>query len=352
MKKFIEGNKEFESYQMNSLFKICFLIFIISFGNLNLQIYSNKIKTFEYLIKEHNNDFKINKPTNFDYYSFNFAIIRRTRSRSSGLFSDYKYFLGCLRHFLIQGFVPIIDLESYKNSINGFRIKHLKGNPWEYYFKQPFGYKYRIVKKKAKNIKYFECKLNWIIPSPKIFINKKSMNYWHNMAIKYVPIKKEIIKKSNNIINRIFNESRNILGVLLRGTDYITRKPKGHAIPPKTEDVIKDAKILDDKYKYDWIFLATEDNIIRQDFITAMGKKVKYLLNKNNITYNYTKKKLLAYNINFRRNINYHKIYLLNIIILSKCLDFLGAITSGTVGVFMITEGFRNSKVYNLGHYK
>ena len=178
------------------------------------------------------------------------------------------------------------------------------------------------------------------------------MNYWHNMAIKYVPIKKEIIKKSNNIINRIFNESRNILGVLLRGTDYITRKPKGHAIPPKTEDVIKDAKILDDKYKYDWIFLATEDNIIRQDFITAMGNKVKYLLNKNNITYNYTKKKLLAYNINFRKNINYHKIYLLNIIILSKCLDFLGAITSGTVGVFMITEGFRNSKVYNLGHYK
>ena len=352
MESIIQGNKEFHYYQKNLYFKICFLIFIILYGNLNLLIYSIKNKTFEYLIKEDINDFQVNKPINFDYYTFNFAVIRRGRSPVSGLFSDYKYFLGCVRDFLLKGFIPIIDLESYKNSINGFKVDPLKGNPWEYYFNQPFNYKYSVVKRKARNIKYFECTLIRIIPSPKIFFNKKSMNYWHDMAKKYIPIKKEIIKESNIIFNRIFNQSRNILGVLLRGTDYITRKPKGHAIPPKTEDVIKDAKILDNKYKYDWIFLATEDNIIRKNFLSAMGMKVKYLLNKANITYNYSKKKFLAQNINFRININYHKIYLLNIIILSKCLDFLGAITSGSIGVYMLTEGFRNSKVYNLGIYK
>ena len=178
------------------------------------------------------------------------------------------------------------------------------------------------------------------------------MNYWHNMAARYMPIKNEIIKESNNIINRIFNESRNILGILLRGTDYIAIKPKGHAIPPKTKDVIKDVEILDNKYKYDWIFLATEDSIIRQDFLRAIGMKVKYILSNRNLTYDYSKKKLLAHSINFRKNINYHKIYLLNIIILSKCLDFLGAKTSGTIGVYLLTKGFRHSKVYNLGIYK
>jgi hypothetical protein len=296
-------------------------------------------------------NFQINKSINFDYYSFNFAVIRRRRSPTSGLFSDYKYFLGCLRSYLIQGFIPIIELESYKNSINGFKVNPLKGNPWEYYFNQPFGYKYSIVKKKAINIKYFECRFNWI-PNSIIYLNKTFMNYWHNLAKRYIPIKKEIIKESNNIINRIFKRSNNILGVLLRGTDYIARKPKGHAIPPKTEDVIKDVKKLDNKYRYHWIFLATEDNKIRQDFLTVIGTKVKYLLNKENITYNYSKKKHLAYNIDFRKNISYHKIYLLNIIILSKCLDFLGARTSGTLGVYLLTKGFRNCKVYNLGNYK
>ena len=48
-------------------------------------------------------------------------------------------------------------------------------------------------------------------------------------------------------MNIIFKKSRNVLGVLLRGTDYLTKKPHKHAIPPKTSDVIKDVKLLDKK---------------------------------------------------------------------------------------------------------
>ena len=299
MKKIIDENKKFNNYQLNSLFKIIFLIFIILFGKLNLLIYSNKIKTIEFLIKGQINDFQIYKLINFDYNNYNFAVIRRTRSPASGLFSDYYIIQANYLKFLI------IELQTYKNSINGFEVNLLKENPWEYYFNQPFGFKYNIVKKNAKNIKNFEC-LSSIIPNSKMFLNKNYMNYWHNLAEKFIPIKEEFIKESNIIINRIFNKSSNILGVLLRGTDYIARKQKGHAIPPKTEDAIKDAKILDNKYKYDWIFLATEDNIIRRDFLRAMGTKVKCLI--NNINYNYSKKKLLAYNINFKKNINYNNI--------------------------------------------
>ena len=253
---------------------------------------------------------------------------------------------------MIESFVPILDFESYKNAINGFIVDPSKGNPWEYYFNQPFGYKYSDIKKKAKNIKYFECKSNLKRPNDKIFLNKKSMNYWHIMANQYIPIKNEIINESKNIIKKLFKGSRNILGVLLRGTDYIARKPRRHPIPPKTKDVIKDVKLFDKKNKYDWIFLATEDNIIRQKFINAIGNKVKYLLKKNKILYNYTTKKLLANYIDFKKNREFHKIYLLNIIILSKCLDLLAANTSGTIGIFVLTKGFRNYKVYNLGYYK
>ena len=311
--------------------------------------YKNKIKTFEFLIY-HEFNTRINKQINLDYETFDFAVIK-SPCKFCGLFSAYISFLGCIRKYMIQGFIPILELESYKNVINGFIVHPLKGNPWEYYFNQPFGYQYSNIKKKAKNIKYFECFTN-IKPEEDIFLNKEEMNFWHNFASKYIPIKNEIIKESNYIISRIFNESRNVLGVLLRGTDYVAKKPYGHPIPPKTKDVIKDARLLDNKNKYDWIFLATEDNFIREEFLRAVGNKVKCLLNKSKLYYNYSKKQYLAYNIEFKTNTEFNKIYLLNIIILSKCLDFLAARTTGTIGVFVLTKGFRNYKVYNLGHYK
>ena len=61
---------------------------------------------------------------------------------------------------------------------------------------------------------------------------------------------------------------------------------------------------------------------------------------------------VLAYNINIKGNLEYMKIYLINIIILSKCLDIIASRTAGTIVTFILTKGFRNIKIYNLGNYK
>ena len=66
---------------------------------------------------------------------------------------------------------------------------------------------------------------------------------------------------------------------------------------------------------------------------------------------NYIKTNFLGYNEEIKGNIEYNKIYLLNIIILSKCLDIISARCSGTVGIFIFSNGFRNSKIYDLGEY-
>ena len=124
------------------------------------------------------------------------------------------------------------------------------------------------------------------------------MDYWHNMAFKYIPIKKEIINESNIIMKNLFINSSNILGILMRGTDYIANKPKYHCIPPKIEIVFRDIKEMDSKYKYEIIFLTTEDDIIRNKFIIEFGEKLKYFKPNKNINYNYKKKLLLAFNKN------------------------------------------------------
>ena len=132
---------------------------------------------------------------------------------------------------------------------------------------------------------------------------------------------------------------------------YISRRPKGHSIQPNIERVISDVKIMDEKNKYDFIFFATEDEIIKKRFIPEFGNKLK-LLNPNiTINYNYNKPYMINLNEKIYGNIEYIKNYVLNIIILSKCLDIITTKCNGAAAIFILTKGFRNSKIYNLGEY-
>ena len=44
---------------------------------------------------------------------------------------DLLLYLGYIRKYLIEGFIPILEFASYKNAINGFKIELSKGNPWK-----------------------------------------------------------------------------------------------------------------------------------------------------------------------------------------------------------------------------
>lgn len=167
-----------------------------------------------------------------------------------------------------------------------------------------------------------------------------------------MPIKEEIIIESNNIMSILFKDEKNILGVLIRGTDYLALKPKNHPIPPGPQTLIKDIKKIDNDNNYNYIFLATEDDIIREKIIKEFYSKIKFYKYKKSINYNYKNKISLGKNSIIQGNLEYIKIYLINMIILSKCIDIISCRTSGTAGVFVITNGFRNIKIYFLGNYK
>ena len=113
--------------------------------------------------------------------------------------------------------------------------------------------------------------------------------------------------------------------------------------------VIKDIKVFNKKNKYKWIFISTEDDLIREIFIKEFGQKLKFL--RFNKKLNYSNKEVLAYNENIKGNIQFTKIYLLNMIILSKCIDLICSQTSGAIGIFIFKNKFRYTKVYNLGIY-
>ena len=160
------------------------------------------------------------------------------------------------------------------------------------------------------------------------------------------------IKEANIIKDRLFKKSNNVLGVFIRGTDYISLKPKLHPIVPSTKQIIKDVKLKDKKYNYDWIFINTEDQKIRNNFINEFGNKLKYLLPKKELKYNYKEKKLLYNYNNIIGSKDNLKNYILNMIILSKCIDIITCLTNGSVFVLIFNNGlFRYSQVYYLGLY-
>ena len=115
----------------------------------------------------------------------------------------------------------------------------------------------------------------------------------------------EVIRKN------LFGQTTNISGVKIRGTDY--NKKKYHSIPPKVEQVIPDVKKMDKKYNYDFIFFATEDEIIKKKFVPEFREKIKMLNPNLDIDYiNRSENK----NDKIKAYLDYVKNYILNVIIL------------------------------------
>lgn len=246
---------------------------IYKYFKLNLLI----IILFLLILLFKKNELLINYFKNYNKNDYNqkFVFLSRYNKSTDGLMAYYYINLGCVNDYILSGYIPIIDLISHPNLFNKFNTS-VTDNPWEKYFYQPFNYTLDWVKKNAKKIEYADCWRSKNGPHFYIFTNNKKREYWHNLAKKYIPIKDEILKEANFKYKVLFHNSTNVLGILIRGTDYIAKKPSHHSIQPTPEMVFKDISKMEKKYKYKWFFITTEDDLIREKFINEYGKKIKY----------------------------------------------------------------------------
>ena len=254
---------------------IIFILLIIK--KYNIKINNTKLSLNEIL----NSNKSLYQNMELDYINKTFVIIKDDNCKICGLMAYYKHYLVCITKYLNLGYIPIIDLLSFPNIFNSYNVSSIHINPWEYFFCQPFGYTLDNVLNKGKNIIYKNCNFRRIDLSYYIFNNNILIYYWHMIAMNYIPINNLIINEANIFINLLFRGSNNVLGILIRGTDYITKKPKKHPITPEPKFVIQDIKIMDRMNKYDYFFIATEDDIINKPKIIYLGKKYSFK-NKNN----------------------------------------------------------------------
>ncbi len=276
----------------------------------------------------------------------------------NGLFS---IFLVCLSHILYafkKGYIPIIDLQHYANQY--FKDgREFKDNVWEYFFKQPAGFRLEDIDKNSNVIisgsKMEASCFNEINNGIKKALQGKDCEEFQEFfnKIEFSDEMKSFLSREYQEITKNENE---ILGIICRGTDYTSLRPDGHHIQPDSDILIKKAKELLKRFKYKKIYLATEDEKTYKKFqnefkdMLIENKQYKYSYEKSD------KNKLLRYIKVERKDHAYNlaKEYLLSIYILSRCRYLIGGITSALSGLWFMYEGFKNqiyTSFYDTGRY-
>ncbi|MBR1580062.1 MAG: hypothetical protein IJ668_06155 [Selenomonadaceae bacterium] len=282
-----------------------------------------------------------------------YYIIRRADSLV-GLFSNYIVFAGHIRYALANGWLPVIDMKNYPNTLLEPRLLG-KLNAWEYYFCQPFNITLDEAYN-ARNVIMGSGDVRNPFPS-----GHNSIGYYNNvgnvlndwrMLVKLgmLRIQPKILEDIMEEYNRLISKEDRVLGTLVRGTDYVALRPMHHSVQPPVEAVIDTARKLLEQWKCNKIFLATEDFNIVNRFKEAFKDKC-IVTDRQYIKYD-GRAHLGFYHIN--RENDYFllgKEYLTQMVILSKCNCLLTSMCSGAAGMMMMADGFEQAVVFDLGKY-
>lgn len=262
--------------------------------------------------------------------------------KEDGLFSMYKHTIAHVLHAVEHDYVPVVDMRCYYNQY--FKDGRVyRDNPWEYFFEQPYGVSPQNIPQNAKIIiasgsadakfqiysRHLPLSLdNNILPHPYL------MQY--NDFLRFAPDIKEYLLSE---YQKIFNNEKNVLGIIVRGTDFVETKPKGHAIQPTAEMIIAKVKEMQQNFEINKIYLATEDKKI-YDKIKAEFNDL--LIDNNSYKYDTVNGKLI-YRVKAKRKDHFYNLakeYMLSLYLLSRCKYFIGGRANGTLAVYMMTKGF------------
>lgn len=266
-----------------------------------------------------------------------------------GLFAAYKKVASRIIKAYEDGEIPVVDLKHYKNIFFKDGREYFD-NSWEYFFKQPAGI--GIDKLEGKNVTICPTlRVRWankahaIIPSLWLPRTKDDTRK-HPYAQKYAELLQfndEMKQYFQAAKEKYFGNEKEILGIIMRGSDYVLCRPDNHPIPPAIDEVIKKAKELQSELHYKKIYLATEDEEYYARFKQEFGEMLI-----DNIQYKYKRTDITDYiasvKIDTRENhlYNLQKEYACSIYLISQCKYLIGAICNGTLGAYFMSNCFDN----------
>ena len=278
--------------------------------------------------------------------------MRRKPSDMGGLFAYYVFFAGQICDALKKGYLPVVDMQNYPSIYLDPKLIG-KENAWEYYFRQPVG----VTLEEAYNGEnVLMASAIWRDGEERpgngnaFFENTNGVLTEWRMLVKLglLQVQPKLYEEIINLRNKMFAPNDKVLGVILRGTDYVARRPHGHYIQPPIEYAL--TKVIE-KLK-EWhcnkIFLATEDITIVNACKSIFGDMCITLAKKY---VKYDSQKLINECYDAGENYRQRGLdYIAEIALVSTCNCLVASRCGATVGVMMMGN-FENIYTFNFGKY-
>ena len=303
-----------------------------TFDSIRYRNYSQKLPgNFSSLIVNKYTKEMVIQEGEYEYNYFNFCYLNNILS----------LVIYCLYH----GYLPIIEL-------NYNRPEHIQ---WTWYFEQPFSIENNF---KSNSPNRLICPRRYATFQPHFqdIYEPRMIHLWgkiYSQCIKFNPQTKQYIDDEYQSILAPF---KRVLGVICRGTDYVTLKPPGHPVQPDIEEILQHCQSHMRDSHYDAIYLATEEKKIRDAFVAAFPGKI--LENKRKY---YDEIYYSNDSIHFIKDVHFQREhddffngleYLSSITLLSQCTSLIGGNCTGTMAaVFMNDNHYEYMHIYNYGVY-
>lgn len=284
------------------------------------------------------------------YYVINYD------GKEQGLFCWYKFIVSYVLYAIEHNYIPVVDLRySFTQYFKDDR--QYWDNPWEYFFKQPNNVSPDDIKSGGKVI--LSPHSGWsdnkyrIFPSELPLSKKEEKHPLVMEYYKYMQFNEEIQAYLNEGLRNIFGGEKDVLGIIVRGTDFVETKPKGHAIQPTAPMIIEKVKELQKTLTFKKIYLATEDANIYKEIKNAFGDM---LIDNSQYKYETVNGKWIA-GISVDRKDHFYNLakeYLLSVYLLSKCRYLIGGRANGALAAYIMTKGFETYDyvyMWDLGAY-
>lgn len=263
-----------------------------------------------------------------------------------GIFSTIMAFLTQIKYAIDYGMTPVIDMENFQSMYTD--PKQLTKNVWEYYLLQPFDGSVKEAYR-SKRLRFSNGDYNSETRPSDDFYNgtasKEEYAVWKKLWDKYIVFNEDTVNHIKEKEKELLG-SYNVMGCLCRGSDYfewsLSQKGKIDCID-KVVDLVEKT-FLDSNCEK--LFLATEDQTIHEKFVERFGESL--IFQKTDLlptTCKNNGEQIMNTEMDRCKN---GLDYITNVMLLTKCSCFIGARTSASILIPMLSNNMKFIKFYDM----
>lgn len=177
-----------------------------------------------------------------------------------GLFAIINFVVWHLKRAEELNMEPVIDWQYYPNKY--FTEDDTAGrlNPWSILFNQPSGVELEELYH-SKNVHMGSG--TWVPDALKEVDDEEALLESHRIYTKYIKLSERLKAKVKLESERIGFGDKRVLGVKIRGTDFVTSAPSDHSKVANVDNTVEIIGLKEEEWgAFDCIYLATEDQAI------------------------------------------------------------------------------------------